>query len=566
CTGYSVQENNFEGHYINFYGDSYIEAGIVVNNSGTEPNLIYNDSIKNLQYGILAQNQNRSNDGLKGLVLKCNNFDNTRYDQAITMDQFNQNWGIAKYQYQGDTISREGMAGNTFSRQHIAGVHDINNTGGWIYYYHHHLTLNNFPRVRPDWSSKVIFRPQNQLIYSKLICCPSKLSGVGISNPENLKQDIEAERNIIDLKETALNELVDGGNTDALNDEIIYSFPSEALALRQELLDKSPYLSDTTMQSVVAVETVLPNEMVRDILVANPQSANSEKVLNELDNRDSPMPDAMMAEILLGEEIISAKEELESDVASHKAIRSQSLNELIIYYKSDTINPASPDSLAVLLQNEQNTNSRYQLAAEYMNKADTSAVNSTLGSIPASFALDQEQQSLHENYIAYFAIQKKMEKEGKTILSLDSAGIAEIHNLFNTSNEPVRSYARNMLVSRGEITYDEPYIFPDETKSGEIRKVYTKSPATSTSYLIVFPNPAKHYLIVDYKLAEKSDSDREAILEISSVQGYQLDKKELSKYQDQILITTVDYKPGIYSCTLKINHKIIEVKMFTVIH
>jgi hypothetical protein len=33
-----------------------------------------------------------------------------------------------------------------------------------------------------------------------------------------------------------------------------------------------------------------------------------------------------------------------------------------------------------------------------------------------------------------------------------------------------------------------------------------------------------------------------------------------------ILIPTIDYKPGVYTCLLKINDKIIAVKKFTVIH
>jgi len=66
------------------------------------------------------------------------------------------------------------------------------------------------------------------------------------------------------------------------------------------------------MKSAIQKENVLPNEMVRDVLVANPQSGKSEEIINQLNQRTISMPDSMMAEILDGRLQTSSKDNLES--------------------------------------------------------------------------------------------------------------------------------------------------------------------------------------------------------------------------------------------------------------
>jgi hypothetical protein len=109
--------------------------------------------------------------------------------------------------------------------------------------------------------------------------------------------------------------MFEGGSTTFLTFEVETSTPPEAMQIRSELLEESPYLSDSVMKTSVTKEDVLDNAMIRDVLVANPHSAKSDELINMLEYRTVPMPDYMMEQILAGEDTVSEKEVLEAKKA-----------------------------------------------------------------------------------------------------------------------------------------------------------------------------------------------------------------------------------------------------------
>ncbi len=566
CTGYSVQENYFKSQFhpvsIDQTPRSYI--GIIVNNSGEADNEIYNNRFDSIPWGIIAQDKNRNNDGSTGLRIKCNDFASAHFDIKVALSGDHPTWGIALYQ--GDSLSETGLAGNTFSSEHWT-IHragsDIDNGGARFKYYHHRQILNQLPRVQPVYSLNVYIKGTD-MTYDTTECCLSQLSGGG-ALPDDLKEEIAGESDTINSIESLLSALVDGGSTEALNSEILNSLPSEALELREQLLNESPYLSDTAMRSAISKEEVLPNAMIRDVLVANPQSATSDKVLEELNNRVVSMPDSMLAEILAGEDIISAKEALETNLASHRAKRAQAFYNLIRYYKSDTINPSSRDSLISLLQRENSLPAKYQLAFEYLETGDTGAVNSTLDQIPGAFNLTGEESTVHDEYLDYFAVLKELAKNARNIFNIDSSSLAILQGIYTSGHEPVTSYARNILITSGNLTWHEPILLPENMKSTEKVKKYNTDRFDEKSYLKVFPNPARQFVIAEYNLKEKFNENSTTKLTITDMRGLTTESRILIKQQDQELINTSGYVPGSYTCTLVVNGKRIDSKKFVIV-
>nr|NQU92404.1 hypothetical protein [Bacteroidota bacterium] len=64
--------------------------------------------------------------------------------------------------------------------------------------------------------------------------------------------------------------MIDGGDTETLNSEVETSTPPEAVEVYTELMAESPNLSETVVETSIEKEEVLPNAMIRDVMVANP--------------------------------------------------------------------------------------------------------------------------------------------------------------------------------------------------------------------------------------------------------------------------------------------------------
>ena len=583
CTGYIIEDNVFSspGNALLQQGNSLNlrEIGLIVDNSGGSPNEIYRNRFETLDIAINAQRLNRQDAALPdipgggepypyvptGLVLKCNTYNNNSFDEMATRYLPNGLEGIAKNQG-AKTLYGKDQAGNTFSPYH-AQAHvpesDLRNTADNFIYYHQ-LPTTGF-RVKPEY-----YTPEPKVVpklvfnnFDTTICCPPHSSNN--TTQTDLKLAISREDAVSDSLLALYKDLVDGGSTDEVNNTLTFSTPPDALDIRQDLLGGSPYLSDTVMKSAIEKENVLPNEMIRDILVANPQSAKNENVMNSLNDRFVPMPDSMMAEILDGKYQLSPKEELEAQIALHILYFKNRFNNLVQLYKSDSMLSQTSDSLILFLSSVKDLDGKYMLAFEYLSQGDTINMDNTLGSISGIFKLDKSQQRQYQDYLTYFSFLKSLRAQHKNIFQIDNSQFVQLQQLYSTANEPVSSYVRNILIVNNIFNYYEPIIIPSETKSAPEQEILKTGQFGNGCYLKVFPNPAKNYFIVEYNTINRNISTNEIKLTISSTIGGILETRIMYKQQDQVLFQTGNYKPGSYICSLLLGNKTMVSRKFTII-
>ena len=327
------------------------------------------------------------------------------------------------------------------------------------------------------------------------------------------------------------------------------------MQLRSQLLDASPYLSDTVMVNAAEKEDVLPNSIITEILSENPQSAKAENVLNTLNARNNPPSDNQMALIHANDTVLGEKEALESKKAFYASRKQQNVYDLVRLNMRDTTITAVYDSIVSALGKVQTPESYYLQAFALFNKGDSTGVVNKLSDVISDFDLTAYETAIHSAYEDYFNVLLALQSEGKNITDIDSTQKAALYNIVQNTDGLVQAMARNILIKTGDIVYNEPYILPDTTqnKSVKVNGNVNNSFENNESYLKLYPNPAKDYLTIEYKVPLTAMS---AVIEMVSVAGLQTEAIRLSAGRGQKIVDTRGYKPGTYFVRLYINGKI----------
>jgi type IX secretion system substrate protein len=562
CNGYAVEENEFYSNCNTVFSSSISRTyGLVVNYSGTEENMIYNNSFHNLGNGgaTHVQEINRSRNGLTGLVIKCNDYDRNSGDIVVSYLEYDEDDGI-KASQGTNSVDPESPAGNTFSHfyQEDNIYSDYTNTCSNITYWHHYPNFGA-PYVVPTFSSPIpkINTRMNEDApgYSKATACPSNRSKDPVSE---IKSEIVINKATEEAYSDSLSLLVDDGNTTALNLNVATSVPPETMQLRDELLQASPYLSDTVMIAAAEKEDVLPNSIITEVLSANPQSAKSDNVLLKLDERTQPLNNNQLAQIHSNDTIIGNKELLETNKAYYSNQKAMSVYELARLYMSGTNKQGIHDSIEYALTNINSTVASYQQAFCRYFSSDSTGVLNKLNNISSEFDFDDNQTAYHGNYNNYFNVLLNLQSNNNTAMQLDSSQKNQVYGIMNNTDGLLHAYARNMLMFNDNLEYNEPYNNVPGTsseKSLQANEYNTNINYFSKTYFQLYPNPASEYLSIEYSL---NYGTTDAAIEIMSISGINITTVKLVVSSGSTIIDLRNWETGTYIVKLVAKGNILQ--------
>jgi len=295
-------------------------------------------------------------------------------------------------------------------------------------------------------------------------------------------------------------------------------------------------------------EDVLTPAVITQILSANPQSAKSDEVLLSLDQRIVPMPDTLMNEILGGLFIIGEKEEMEMRLSHWKRLHGESYKRLIRHSVEDTSGVYGTDSLVALLKRDGSLNSTYDLVSLWFDQKQYDSVYSLLNQIPAVYSLSPQEEESHARFTSLYPILHQVDTSVAGINSLTSSQVATLTSMAGNDLDLPGAYARNLLIMKGSLAYEEPIIFPTaNTKASLIRHSYNPSLTNhEKSFIRVFPNPAKNYFIVEYLMEKKEGGNGNSWLTLYDLNGRVILNHSARKGFDQLVVPTGDIPAGNY--------------------
>jgi hypothetical protein len=560
CHGYKIEENIFTGAH-EIPGSPSKSIGLIVNNSNVGAdfdnsiNKIYNNKFYYLGIGTLAENKNRTMNSpyLEGLTIKCNDYYSCNNDIAVTTYiPNNSQMGIATPQgEQGN--DRQKPAGNGFSLP-IPAFNYFNNCGNFDYW--HHDPLYSIKKVQPTQYSNLSIIPHfvNGNYYSSdQDCCPSSFSPNGGGGIDPDKQMMSNAGEKADSLQVVLSSLIDGGDTYQLYNNVNSSTPPEATIIYNDLISKSPFLSDSVMVSAAKKETVLTADMITDVLSENPQAAKSDTVMNAVVDRTNTLADDQLSEIMQGLYIIGAKESLESNLSGYKNEYFKSLYDIIRFYDEDSLNDSPKDSIIAYLDKSHFLWTKYHEAFAMKENGEYSNANDILESLPDNYGFNQE-TSDYQHYLDYFNFLGECSNAGYSILEADSAQMLFLQSIAQDTLETSGIYARNLLIAAHNYQYHEPYILPDSSFKESRIKWHSSNILQNSNSIKVFPNPACNYTIVEYSTKTNTYNSH---VDIYNEMGKRIRSINSSNNHDYIFIPLTGITSGPYIIKLSCNNKVV---------
>ncbi|MFU8844991.1 MAG: SprB repeat-containing protein, partial [Bacteroidales bacterium] len=436
CTGFAIEENYFSkatgaptGNY----------TGILCKDSETFHDVIYRNIFNGLSYGNFAEGNNRdSDDDLRGLEYQCNTNTANYRDFIVTSDNPLINARIRGYQ---GSMSRE--AGNTFSTGVQLPDGHFKNTGLQVINY----CYNTNPPVyyTPYYVMPIPNAGANT--------CPSNYGGgsggstkdVVLTEDEKQEAELAFANNLSDFNnvKTLFDNLEDGGNTQALKTEVETAWPSDMWALRDELLGKSPHLSQEVLMAAADKTDVLPESILFEILSANPDELRKEELISHLENKDQPLPAYMISILRQLAGGVTYKTILQQDMARYHAGKTQAAYMLIRSCLNDTV--SNNVYLRTWLNNLDNLNADLQIVAAYIAEENYATAQTMLNLIPATRSLEGNELAKYNDYKTLMQMQIAWQQQGRSIFELDSTEVAILTGFAEDNTGKAALMARGIL-------------------------------------------------------------------------------------------------------------------------
>ncbi len=508
----------FQGtHFINiiegndFIGTNNIDqlthVGLVINGNGAINNNVYKNTFTNLSHGLVFYGVNRSTSepNTIGMRFECNIYNNNKLDNMTTSAGGTASppasTGLGIVKLQGSTgVS----AGNKFTSYMPTNDNDdiremYNTIQDHTYHYQNIGSTENFNTAESDMSEFTASTMQAHL-------CPNQYSNLTSGSSQML---------YMALKEMHDN-LLDGGNTVAVLDEVAMAQYADAIELYYSLSEKSPNLSKEALVATVQKEYELPTMLLTLILQNNPQAAKSEAVKSSLENRLIPLSEWQMTLVNSGLDWKSTVEDLRSEMGQAVKQYYRALaNELSAIHADEALNATQKDeAILSLLDDPTWPFNKYHLAGHHAGMGRLAEARIIYESMIAELPEGDNQKLDLQNLLNLMDHEAELDAS----VPLTTADTEWLTNIYLNELNPISSAkAAGLLVAAG-YALPEPLFGTEESqlRSSQVNNSHAILKTEESKWLSLSPNPASDYVVLQFVEAPITNK---AIVRITDAQG-----------------------------------------------
>ncbi len=540
ATKFNVEENTFKNYGTAVTGSEqpeHFNYGMVVNNAVGVNNdgyaTAYKNNFQNLNINLQTELDNRGGDFMttpgSGFMYKCNDF-NTRKNIDVTVVGKDGNSGLIREQ--GTCINATTQAGNIYTPCPSGSSEQLE--------FDNDSESNNNDFKYSDQPGKLT------CINSSLLSTIDECNGFSTNNPctssncAAIPCALAAYSSSLSSFNQVVNvyrQLLDGGNTLSLLNNINNNMsPGQ---LKNLLMSKSPYLSDTVLIAMLKKPNPLPPGHIQQVIVAN--SPVTTKVLNILNT--TSLPSGIKNNIIAAQIGISARKEKESEIdyyAFEKNLKELNLTQL--YLEVDNL-----DSLKKIAQKDTSLLGLFKLMEVLLAQGDLSGAQTCRSTI-----ISKEAPHISDR-CKFLSMQLNLALQGKTWFDIDSSQTATLMQMY-LNNPETAIYARNVLAMVKGLRYEKYPFDLLGTRRGIVNDENVVVVKDANIKLNVYPNPSNDFSTVEIKIDENAANAEFVIYNLLGSKIY----SQQVKSNDVLTINVKEMNNGVYLYALIRNNEILE--------
>ena len=371
--------------------------------------------------------------------------------------------------------------------------------------------------------------------------CPIIISGA--SDQLALQGEVEQARQAYAGLRFLYANLIDGGSTDVVLDEIAAAWPQDYWDLRAYLLSKSPYLSVDVLKEAMQKEG-FPDAMRAEICIANPEATQKEGFLKWLETEcTQPLPEALLEAIEASWAVKTYRATLEMQMGQEHLRMSEAAYALAeLLAADDEENGTDQAEELAALQLLRTVEARSDEALRLLGRHQYTQARALITALPGEHELKGKQVDERARMLTYIDFLEAVHTDGRTPAQLTAAEVAQLQAFIDVEHDRPTQWASHLLCYHHGICRS-----PYTGDAGQEPKSRVRRPAAAVkeqARLGIKPNPANAWVVFTCELPDLSG---EAQLIVRDVMGREAWRASLGRGNGQVLMDTRGLPAGAYT-------------------